>query len=242
MAKSNKVGVYSLRNLGVAAQARIAMVLLSLVPALVCFYAGILVADPDSELVHPVSLIVIICSTLTVGIAGWLILRKHARNISRLRDYVVNIAAGSIPDSIRLYQSSDSSEIQCIEDGLNLILNQMNRRIRVIEHKLKLEGNLRRALEKQQQDLLNAERQRVMLQSVGAACHHLGQPATALRMRLYLLRNRAESMEHMEEIDDSLKDLDAIDVILTRLREVNEYRTVPYISSSASDDAEILAI
>ena len=243
MKKEKHVYSNAFRSLKVDAQARVAVVLLALVPAMVCFYAGLLLSGDHERIPGPAVLSTIVVCTLMIAASGWLILRKYARSVSRLRNYVVDIAAGSIMNSVLLDHSQESDDLQCIEDSLNLILAQMNQQIRLIESKLRIESRLRKALEQQQDDLLKAEQQRVMIQSLGTACHHLGQPATALRMRLYLLRTRAQSMEEMEEIDESFKDLESIESILAKLREVNEYRTVPYISASgASGEDQILAI
>ncbi len=41
-------------------------------------------------------------------------------------------------------------------------------------------ADMKRTIEAQREEILAAERQRVMIQSLGAACHHLGQPATVV--------------------------------------------------------------
>ena len=46
----------------------------------------------------------------------------------------------------------------------------------------------------------------------------------------------------MDAIDASLRDMEAIEAILKKLREVNEYRTEPYLTSSSPDDSQIIAI
>ncbi len=78
-----------------------------------------------------------------------------------------------------------------------------------------------------------AERQRVMLESVGTACHHLGQPATVLLASLGMMQKRESS------IDDDMRSLlrqglssaEKLQTILHRLNTINEYRTVQYLDN-----------
>ncbi len=223
-------------------QAKIAVVLLAIIPALVCFYIGGIVAVEGNRSLPSVAVLVIVMCTAVVAVSGYLILRKYANNIIKLRHYVAEIAAGTLPENIHLDQSGMSDDLQCIEDGLNMILKGIETRMNTIEARLQIESGLRKALEQQQHVLLKAERHRVMLQSIGAACHHLGQPATALRMRLYLMREKVQTVEEMDEIDESIRDAEAIGDVLIKLREVSEYRTEPYLTSGNSDGSQILAI
>jgi PAS domain S-box-containing protein len=93
--------------------------------------------------------------------------------------------------------------------------------------------------------LREAERHRVMLESLGAACHHLGQPATVLLGNLELLRARlgTEDKDACELLDSSIRSMDEIGSILHRLNQVNEYRTTCYLGESQeSGGSRILEI
>ena len=89
-----------------------------------------------------------------------------------------------------------------------------------------------------------SERRRVMLESLGAACHHLGQPATVLLANLGVIRSR------LSDCDESLKDvvqgsLDAVDrlgKILHKLNAVNEYKTMEYLRNGRGQESRILDI
>jgi len=75
------------------------------------------------------------------------------------------------------------------------------------------------------------ERDRVMMESIGAVCHHLGQPATVLLSSLELLtREKAPDPETRAEL---LKiSLEAAEVLRTTLQELNvirHYDAEPYI-------------
>ena len=83
------------------------------------------------------------------------------------------------------------------------------------------------ALEKQREKLMDAERQRVMIESLGAACHHLGQPATVISAYLHLMKRAETSPERKEMIDNCLKAAESMGEILQKLQAVSEYRTEP---------------
>jgi PAS domain S-box-containing protein len=82
------------------------------------------------------------------------------------------------------------------------------------------------------------ERQRVMIESIGAACHHLGQPATVLLASLELLvRNRAGSTAAISEdlLSSSVEAAESIRQMLHKLNDIAEYRTTPYIEGQGRD-------
>jgi len=99
--------------------------------------------------------------------------------------------------------------------------------LRVILNTVQL-MQMRLALEKQRERLMDAERQRVMLESLGAACHHLGQPATVISAFLQVMKRTETSPERTEILDKCLKAAEAMDDILHRLQMVSQYRTEPY--------------
>jgi two-component system cell cycle sensor histidine kinase/response regulator CckA len=82
--------------------------------------------------------------------------------------------------------------------------------------------------------LRQAERQRAMLASVGAACHHLGQPATVIMTNLELIRRMTKDMDRKElqEILDLTNEAaDTLAEVLHKLNAVTEYRTVQYLDT-----------
>jgi len=86
-----------------------------------------------------------------------------------------------------------------------------------------------RTIKAQQEGLLHAERQRVMIQSLGAACHHLGQPLTVIGTYLAMLKEKETSAEALEMIEGCIRAADGVREIMDRLRHVSEYRTEPYL-------------
>ena len=89
--------------------------------------------------------------------------------------------------------------------------------------------------------LRQTERQRVMLASVGAACHHLGQPATVIMTNLELIKRMTGGLNN-----DSLKDIlrmtneaaESLAEVLHKLNSVNEFKTVQYLDTDNSQSPE----
>ncbi|GEM_PF-864915 len=104
---------------------------------------------------------------------------------------------------------------------------------------------MRLQIEGQRRQLLEAERQRVMIQSLGAACHHLGQPATTLQCYLELAK-RQSSGELTELIGKCAEAADQLSEVIHRLQALSVFRSTPYLPGAAGEaprsDSEILDV
>lgn len=100
---------------------------------------------------------------------------------------------------------------------------------------------LRRQVEQQRLALIEAERQRVMVESLGAACHHLAQPLTAMLGNLQLLQlgPAIEEARRQRILTQALEATLMMSDILRRLQAVTEYRTVPYVADQKILDVGI---
>ena len=69
-----------------------------------------------------------------------------------------------------------------------------------------------------------------MIESLGAACHHLSQPLTAARLNLDLLAKdpQIDTDELRDEVSKISRSVRRASQILHQLLGVAEYRTVPY--------------
>lgn len=88
---------------------------------------------------------------------------------------------------------------------------------------------------------MEAERRRVMLESLGAACHHLGQPATVLLANLGILQKKLGSIEDpvvRDLLNGSINAMEGLGEILHKLNTVNEYKTTQYLEKGDSNDQE----
>lgn len=222
-------------------QVRISLALLSIIPALSLFYIGIQIGS-NAAFPNIFSLLLIFGLTVSVAVPGILILRKYPNNILKLRQYITEIAQGTLPERIRLDDTQSSDDIKYIEDSFNTVLDEMRHRIQAAKEQLRREHELRTTVERQQQTLLEAERHRTMIQTLGAACHHIGQPATVLQMRMDLLKNLATDQKEIEEIEGCVEAVQNISDILHQLQRVSEYRTVPYAQSGETSEDRILEI
>jgi FixJ family two-component response regulator len=86
-------------------------------------------------------------------------------------------------------------------------------------------------IDRQREELLCAERQRVMIESLGAACHHLSQPATAIVACLDILKNSDQSSNMREVIASCIEAAERMSDVFRRLQAVTEYRTEPYLQT-----------
>lgn len=95
-------------------------------------------------------------------------------------------------------------------------------------------SKMRREIEKQRAALLDAERQRVMMESVGATCHHFAQPLTTMLGNLQILA-RGEGIEESQKsvmFEQCLKAAEVMKTILNKFQEVRQYRTLPYLAET----------
>ncbi len=90
---------------------------------------------------------------------------------------------------------------------------------------------MQQEIEKQREALLDAERQRVMMESVAAACHHFAQPLTTMLSSLQVLAEAVdiEEPEKRNMLRHCLKAAEMMRMILNKFRQVSEYRTHPYL-------------
>ncbi|MBN2300897.1 MAG: PAS domain-containing protein [Lentisphaerae bacterium] len=93
---------------------------------------------------------------------------------------------------------------------------------------------------KAQEAIREAERHRVMLESLGAACHHLGQPATVLLANLGIIQRKIDGAEDVVQdlVQTSIEAAETLGEILHKLNTVNEYKTTQYLDRPDGSDSE----
>lgn len=84
-----------------------------------------------------------------------------------------------------------------------------------------------------------ADRQRVMIESLGTACHHLGQPATVLMANLEMLNKGAAALpdEVRQQLTEAMRAAETIRELLQKLNTAALYRTTPYSVPAAETDS-----
>ncbi len=206
----------SLSSRGSRLQLGIAIALISIVPNLTLFYMFQRYLDGVAfplGLMWAVGIILIGTTAL-----GYSLLFKYPRTVMRLRHHMEQLARGEIPDSISLMD--EESDISAIETCFNLILETMKQRIETIEH--------------QGDELLASERQRVMIESLCAACHCLGQPATAIACYMDLLKKELLSQSGSEYLTKCTDEVDRLRESLSELQSITEYRAETYCATDAT--------
>lgn len=210
----------SLISRGVRNQFAVAIVLMSLIPLSIIVVLVVEVIPNNSLSSDALNLITLVVFIL--AFLGWRLLVKYPVSISRLRQYLDALAQGQIPRQITIEKSA--VDLSAIERNMCLIVLQTEERIRTIE--------------KQTQVLLETERQRVVLESLGAACHHLGQPTTVLVTALRIMDQQQVSPQMREMIAACTQSTQEIVEILNKLRLISDYKTEPYLTSARSQDSE----
>jgi len=225
---------FSLTSHGSRHQLRVAMALVLVVPFLTfCFVAWTFFVP--SDIYSGPGQIAAAAMALAVAFGGYVMLRHYPENIVRLRDYLKDIALGELPVKVDLLKSED--DITAIEKYLNMVLDELRAKVTLLEQQLAVSHSMQETIKAQAQEIIEAERQRVMIQSLGAACHHIGQPATVLRAYLDMLKRDAPQAADQEKLTECVHAAEAIAEILDKLRKVSTYRTVPF--TAFPDDAAV---
>jgi signal transduction histidine kinase len=138
------------------------------------------------------------------------------------------MAEGEFPEAVALIRTEN--DIQSIESSLNAILDRLKGRITVVEaEKAKVEKQLY-----QQERLLLLDRHRVMTESFGSVCHHLGQPMTVITCYLEMMRKKKEEGPIREMIDQSLEAVSNVNDLLDKFQKLCFYRTEPYLATQVN--------
>jgi putative two-component system response regulator len=220
---------FSLATTGVRAQFAVALALIAVIPMLIVIclcVTGWLGIEANLSQLGPAVLLVLPFVAL-----GYWILAKYPINVTRLRHYMESLAQGVLPDQVALVTGED--DLAAIELLMRKVVKQTEKRAHTIES--------------QSGALLAAERQRVMIQSLGTACHHLGQPATVITGYLEMTQRMALPAEAQLMLEQCR--LAAADVadILARLQRLTVYRSEPYLlqtetAPSSHDSSQLIKI
>jgi PAS domain S-box-containing protein len=81
----------------------------------------------------------------------------------------------------------------------------------------------------------DVERDRVMMESLGAVCHHLGQPATVLLSSIELMARTRDPAVLDELMKMSAEAANLLRQTLHELNDLRSYRAVPYLKTAPAD-------
>lgn len=207
----------SLSRRGAWGQVAIAAILITVLPSLILFWGW--ATHSQSTPVPPETIWVGGGCVIGVILLGYTLLLKYPVSIVRLRQYLSILACGGIPELVNM--SKDEDDLVAVQGYLERIIKMAEDRIQM--------------LKKQHDVELEAERQRVMVESIGAMCHHLGQPAAAMSMCLYRLKNSPAPGEVPALLAECQDAFNAMSEILDKLRGIAHYCSEPYLGSSQGD-------
>lgn len=216
---SRRFAPFSMTSRGARFHFLSALILISIIPALALLYmilSGFIGSRVGWRTLVPLSIAVALLMALGYGL-----LAKYPASVVRLRRWVESLAKGDRPMRIEL--AADEDDLAAIERSLREVVRQSQERIH--------------ALELQTEALLTAERQRVAIEGLGAACHHLGQPAATLTMALHMIQRANTAPEMVPLIEQCQEAASAMAEILQKLQHIAAYRTEPYLVSSESHPA-----
>jgi len=132
--------------------------------------------------------------------------------------------------------NAEAAELMAEVDSQNRELLRLNHQVQQANLDLEISNtDLKRSqkeLKSQSEKLIIAERQRVMIESIGTACHHLGQPFTAITLSLDMLSGLAHDPTQKEIIACAVKEAEVAKGTFKRLLAISEYLTEPYVSDN----------
>jgi hypothetical protein len=221
----------SLSRRGAWGQVAVAGLLITVLPALTLLWLGNI--HIRGVTLHPSTFWAAGGGMFTVITLGYALLVKYPVSIVRLRHYLQILAGGGIPELVNI--AKDEDDLVAVQDYLEQIIKMAEDRIQML---------------KKQHDLeLDAERHRVMCESIGTMCHHLGQPASTLSMGLYRLKNSPEAAEVPKILAECEESFNSMSEILDKLRAISHYCTEAYLtnkqeptdSQTSAPDTRIIA-
>ncbi len=220
-------------------QSIIGIALLSAMPAITIGYTSAMHWLNPGRLSHSTQLIICVSITIQVA-AGLIIILKYPRNIIKLRQYIEELASGTLPQSVDLLYSSSSNDLEVIERGLNIIIDEMQTQVETARNQAEKERTLRETIEQQQEIIINGAQRRAMTQSIAASLHQLGKPLTILDLRLHLIR----MMDHMpkkesEQLADCEQVLFEVMNIMKKIERSEEVKSQQHIDENGEDPLPI---
>lgn len=208
----------SLAARGSKVQFIVGVALCSIMPALALLFVLSTLRGLPPE--HPLAIspLPLMIWTVVVMTLGFVLLSKYPRNIVRMRRYLEKLAEGKLPPELDL--AKDEDDLRTIEVCLQMILRHTRESIETIK--------------RQQEALRTVERQQVMIESLGTACHHLGQPTTVISVLMHLIKKQEMTPQLEELVAQGLDASAELSDLLKRLQSVTHYRTESYVTSGES--------
>ena len=203
----------SLTSHGSRTQFATGIALVALIPLLACVYLMHLTHSDSTVTGRALAIMTFFAAVLML--LGLFLLLKYPINVVRLRHILEEISQGTLPDPSKIALLDSEDDMRAIEHYIINIIEQTAEHVREIED--------------QSAALAQAEAQRAMIASLGAACHHLGQPLSVLEAYLQIMQQNELPTETSDMISECCKASTQICGILEKLRNVATFSTEPYL-------------
>ena len=214
----------SLSRRGAWGQVAIAAILITVLPALIIVWACLCRLNGIS--LSPAVALAAGGGGVSVILLGYTLLLKYPVSIVRLRSYLRTLAGGGIPELVPL--SNDEDDLDAVQRYMEIVVKMAEDRIRMLKTQYDVE--------------LELERQRVMVESIGAMCHHVSQPATVMSMCLHCLRDNPSPEQVLETLNEFEKAYNAMAEMLEKLRLTSYYCAESYLTPSNVDVTKIIKV
>lgn len=148
-----------------------------------------------------------------------------------------NKMAGDLQLSINAREVAQQ-ELQKAHDFLEIRVQERTAELAKSNEQLKIEFSQRLSAEER---LRESERRRVMLESLGAATHHLSQPATVLLGHLSMLRRDpalGKSEQAEKHLGVCIEMATKVSDVLHKLHHIDEYKTTDYLTKEGDEAAK----
>lgn len=184
----------------------VAGLLITGIPLLVLGWLAVQMAQ--GRLLPVPVLCAVAAGTTMLILTGYLILVKYPASIVRLRRYLHILASGQIPKHVKLPHE---------EDDLAAIQHYMEFIIKIAEERIAM-------LNTQHESALAAERQRVMIDSIGSTCHHVSQPLTTIGICLHHLATLPLDHQALAPLKECQRAYDEVSLTISRLQRFSQLR------------------
>lgn len=209
----NRQSCLALATRGAWGHLAVAAILITGLPVLILLW--LCIGNMSGEGCSPLVLTAAGTAWLAFSLLGYALLVKYPLSIVRLRSYLHSLAHDQLPDHVTLPDTED--DIAAIHEYLKHVVSMAAERLRLLE-------------EKHAADLAE-ERHRILVESIGALCHHLGQPASVLGMQLHCMKCAAAEPATAAMVIECERAFDNMTNTLDRLRQLTHYETEPYLTS-----------
>ncbi|MDZ8118716.1 hypothetical protein [Pontiella agarivorans] len=219
--------VTSLRQLDALQQAKLATVLMAVVPPLAFFYIGAVRSGRVGHGLPFYAEIIAVGCTIVIAFCGYRILSKFPRNIVKIRSHIRSAVTGVLPEKFILEQTMHSDDLLYIENNLNAMLYEMNHRLSIIKDRLAAESKLREELERKREYELKAETYPAVLRRMFRIWQKMSRLTRSLKTHLFDLSEEASSLNEMRKINVMVQEVREISIVLENFKEFSELEESP---------------